>query len=279
MVTSASRGSGRAAVHEYVDGAEGRFMRALKSILGSSLMKETTAVGRERMSFEALIGRFLSHLKVKLEAETGADPLLGQVGWSWLVDSLRDAGADFRAEAGTVTRVLSEGFGSLAEDCGERAIGIVLSGTGSDGALGLKAIKERGGLTLSQGTGGSAPQYHGMPDSAVATGAVDLIVPVDAGAPRSVHLAPFPEADESQLAPQLSAQMALVRRLVIALCVLAWLSVAYARLYRGAHHTTDVLFGVVNGVACAVLAWGYLRRGEGATGPEATSAEKAQSRA
>lgn len=62
---------GRSAVHEYVDGAEGRFMRALKSILGSTLMKETTAVGRERMSFEALIGRFLSHLKDKLELQTG----------------------------------------------------------------------------------------------------------------------------------------------------------------------------------------------------------------
>ncbi|WP_279481949.1 Hsp70 family protein [Aureimonas sp. SK2] len=62
---------GRRAVFEYVDGAEGRFMRALKSILGSSLMKETTQVGRERMSFEALIGRFLRHLREKLERETG----------------------------------------------------------------------------------------------------------------------------------------------------------------------------------------------------------------
>ncbi|MBO0663156.1 Hsp70 family protein [Jiella sp. MQZ9-1] len=60
---------GRAAVFEYVDGAEGRFMRALKSVLGSSLMEETTRVGRERLSFVALIGRFLAHLRAKLEAE------------------------------------------------------------------------------------------------------------------------------------------------------------------------------------------------------------------
>ena len=69
-------------------------------------------------------------------------------------------------------------FDSMAADLGEDAIGIVLSGTGHDGALGLKAIKARGGLTLAQGTDGSAPQHSGMPNSAIATGAVDLIVPV-----------------------------------------------------------------------------------------------------
>lgn len=68
-------------------------------------------------------------------------------------------------------------FDSVAADLGENAIGIVLSGTGHDGALGLKAIKARGGLTLAQGTDGTAPQHRGMPNSAIATGAVDLIVP------------------------------------------------------------------------------------------------------
>ncbi|MEO4000865.1 Hsp70 family protein [Mesorhizobium sp. CAU 1732] len=65
---------GRAAVFEYMDGAEGRFMRALKSILGTSLMKETTQVGRDRMTFQGLIGRFLRHLRTRLEAETGGIP-------------------------------------------------------------------------------------------------------------------------------------------------------------------------------------------------------------
>jgi hypothetical chaperone protein len=59
---------GRAAVAEYMEGADGRFMRALKSILGTSLMKETTQVGRERMTFQGLIGRFLRHLRERLEA-------------------------------------------------------------------------------------------------------------------------------------------------------------------------------------------------------------------
>ena len=65
---------GRSAVHEYMDGAEGRFMRALKSVLGSSLMKETTQVGRERMTFQGLIGRFLRHLRARIEAQAGDVP-------------------------------------------------------------------------------------------------------------------------------------------------------------------------------------------------------------
>ena len=65
---------GRSAVHEYMDGAEGRFMRALKSVLGTALMEETTQIGRERIGFEGLIGRFLSHLRDRLTAHTGAMP-------------------------------------------------------------------------------------------------------------------------------------------------------------------------------------------------------------
>lgn len=65
---------GRAAVHEYMEGSEGRFMRALKSILGSSLMKETTLVGRDRLTFQGLIGRFLRHLRERLERQAGGFP-------------------------------------------------------------------------------------------------------------------------------------------------------------------------------------------------------------
>jgi two-component system CheB/CheR fusion protein len=62
---------------------------------------------------------------------------------------------------------------------GEDVVGVILSGTGHDGALGLKTIKAMGGLTFAQGADGSAPQHAGMPASAIATGAVDIIVPVD----------------------------------------------------------------------------------------------------
>ena len=70
-------------------------------------------------------------------------------------------------------------FNSLAEDQGEHAIGIVLSGGGHDGTLGLKAIKEHGGLTIAQGSNVTRPRFAEMPSSAVAAGIVDLELPVE----------------------------------------------------------------------------------------------------
>ncbi len=75
-------------------------------------------------------------------------------------------------------------LGSLAEERGENAIGMLLSGGGSDGTLGLKNIKERGGLTLAQGSDGSVPMQPSMPDTAIAAGVVDLVVPVEQMAAR-----------------------------------------------------------------------------------------------
>ncbi|MGH8496807.1 MAG: chemotaxis protein CheB [Gammaproteobacteria bacterium] len=65
-------------------------------------------------------------------------------------------------------------FQSLAEECGEHAICVVLSGAGSDGTVGLRAIKEHDGLAIAQKDGDSA--YAGMRRSAVATGLVDFIL-------------------------------------------------------------------------------------------------------
>lgn len=66
-------------------------------------------------------------------------------------------------------------FRSLADECGERAVCVILSGTGSDGALGLKSVKERGGLVMAQAPGDA--EYDGMPQSALATDLVDLVAP------------------------------------------------------------------------------------------------------
>jgi two-component system CheB/CheR fusion protein len=66
---------------------------------------------------------------------------------------------------------------SLAEDQHERAIGVILSGTGSDGAVGLKAIKGESGMTMAQAP--ASAQFAGMPESAIATGAVDCVLPVE----------------------------------------------------------------------------------------------------
>jgi len=70
-------------------------------------------------------------------------------------------------------------FKSLAEDQGENAVCIVLSGSGSDGSIGLRSIKEHGGLCLAQAEF-DATAMSGMPDSATATGLVDFVLPVDA---------------------------------------------------------------------------------------------------
>ena len=67
-------------------------------------------------------------------------------------------------------------FRSLAEDQGDDAAGIILSGAGTDGALGLKAIKEQGGLTLVQAP--TTARYDSMPRSAILTGAADAVLPV-----------------------------------------------------------------------------------------------------
>jgi two-component system CheB/CheR fusion protein len=68
-------------------------------------------------------------------------------------------------------------FASLAEDQRERAVCIVLSGTGSDGTLGVRKVKEHGGISLAQADVDSTAM-SGMPQSAAATGLVDHIIPV-----------------------------------------------------------------------------------------------------
>ncbi len=62
---------------------------------------------------------------------------------------------------------------SLARDQGPQAIGVVLSGMGADGTLGLKEIKRRGGLTLAQQP--ESAQFDSMPKNAIASGCVDII--------------------------------------------------------------------------------------------------------
>ncbi len=70
---------------------------------------------------------------------------------------------------------IDEFFTSLARHQGENAACVILSGTGSDGTLGLRAIKEGGGLTLAQ----AEAEYDGMMRSAVATGLVDFVLKVE----------------------------------------------------------------------------------------------------
>ncbi len=67
-------------------------------------------------------------------------------------------------------------FTTLAATHDGHAVGVVLTGTGSDGTLGIKAIKENGGLTIAQDP--READYGGMPQSVIATGQIDLVLPL-----------------------------------------------------------------------------------------------------
>ncbi len=85
-----------------------------------------------------------------------------------LVDRMNDNGTSFPIDIF---------FRSLAEDQHHRAIGVILSGTGSDGSRGVRAIKEVGGLVVVQNPDDA--KFDGMPYNAVKTGVADYVLPVD----------------------------------------------------------------------------------------------------
>ncbi|MCT7570417.1 chemotaxis protein CheB [Aliarcobacter butzleri] len=68
-------------------------------------------------------------------------------------------------------------FNSLAQTYGSKSIGVILSGTGSDGAFGIRAIKAAGGITIAQSP--QSAKYDGMPVSAINTGKVDIVAPIE----------------------------------------------------------------------------------------------------
>ncbi len=102
----------------------------------------------------------------------------------------------------TLTLPIDVFFQSLATHHGDHAVGVVLSGTGSDGTRGAGAINEAGGFLLAQDPENA--KFDGMPRSVIATGLVDAILPVEAMAQRIVaHItnqpAPLSDADRQPL--------------------------------------------------------------------------------
>jgi two-component system CheB/CheR fusion protein len=80
-------------------------------------------------------------------------------------------------KTGGINLPIDSFFRSMAEEMGEKAICVILSGTATDGTLGLKAVKGEGGLVMVQDP--NSAKYDGMPRSAIATGMVDFILPVE----------------------------------------------------------------------------------------------------
>jgi len=86
---------------------------------------------------------------------------------------------------------------SLAEACENTAVGVVLSGTGTDGAAGLAAVKAAGGLTIAQEP--STAEYGGMPRAAIEAGVVDAVLHPEGIAEELVRLGRHPGMRESRL--------------------------------------------------------------------------------
>ncbi|ACB27654.1 CheR family methyltransferase [Methylobacterium radiotolerans] len=88
---------------------------------------------------------------------------------------------------------------ALALDQGERAVGVILSGGDGDGAIGIKAIKEHGGLTLAQTADGYGPETADMPLSSLRTGFVDFGETAERMGDRiAAHVAAAPIAPDAQ---------------------------------------------------------------------------------
>jgi two-component system CheB/CheR fusion protein len=96
-------------------------------------------------------------------------------------------------------------FRSLAQDKGPSAIGVILSGTGTDGTLGLRAIKESGGMAFVQDP--SSAKYDGMPRSALSSGFADFCLPPKAIGEELARIAHRPDAPRIPRAPARAPQV------------------------------------------------------------------------
>ena len=94
-----------------------------------------------------------------------------------------------RAQTGGAHHSIDLFFESLAQDRHELAIGVILSGTASDGTLGLEAIKAEGGITLAQD---DSARYDSMPRSAIAAGCVDFVLSPEGIAKELARIAKHP---------------------------------------------------------------------------------------
>jgi PAS domain S-box-containing protein len=115
-----------------------------------------------------------------------------------------------REKAHGGTRTIDIFLRSLALDQGPNAIAVILSGAGSDGAEGLKAVKENGGATFAQLE--SSARYDSMPRAAIATGRVDFVLPAEKIAAEIMRAVHRPDGAEERAATNVRKRKGLIGR-------------------------------------------------------------------
>ena len=172
-------------------------------------------LARERAS---MLAEILSRATTMPVVEVQDEPLV-EANRVYVIPPDRDmtiAGGNLhlvaRANHG-VHRPVDQFFRGLAAERGQNAIGVVLSGTGNDGTLGLEEIKAEGGITFAQD---ETAQHDGMPHSAIASGCVDLVMAPDEIAREIARVVRYPrviETDETAGDGTRSAFAAILRTL------------------------------------------------------------------
>ena len=137
------------------------------------IVVQSLNAGREKLLAEALAERTI------LPVVHAHDGILAEQGHVYLIPAnatLTMSGRRIRVtpNAGKLHHPGDSLFTSLAKERGDSAIGVVLSGEGSDGALGIQALKQGGGATLAQYPGSA--RFPSMPISAIETGCVGFVL-------------------------------------------------------------------------------------------------------
>jgi len=164
-----------------------------------------------------LLRRFTS-----LEVIAAADGMVVQPGWVYVIPPNKDLSL-LHGRLRLLEPVAPRGLRlpidfflrALAEDQGERAIGVILSGMGSDGVFGLRAIREKNGLTLAQDP--ASAQSDSMPRSAIEAGVVEIVGPPESLPGRIIDYLRHPVHELWHVTPPTTAILSTLDKIVILL--------------------------------------------------------------
>jgi hypothetical chaperone protein len=155
---------GRAAVQRYVDEHGGRFMRSMKSVLGSSLINDKTMIGARYVTFGEIIGLFIGHLKRSAEARIGEEIKAAVIGRPvFFVDG--DADADLAAQAALEAAARAQGFSHIEfqyepvaaaldyeQTCAREELALVIDAGGGTSDFSLVRVSPQGAAKGSRGS-------------------------------------------------------------------------------------------------------------------------------